>query len=291
MRTKIQWRSRTIRRLQLAAEGAYANCCETLEQRQLLSISLINVPDWLAQGPGPVTDGGTSVTGGNVLGPTAATSLKVGSASAIAVDPANAKHLFAATTNGGVWETNDFTAPTPVWTTTTDRLPSLAIASIAISPVNSSVIYAGTGSYSSIFFIQSNANPVHTDGKGGRAVGIYKSTDGGDTWQIQNPGGIFTNLRVVTIIPTTLNGGQTVFCATTDDGGSGGVFRSDNGGGIWTRLSGANGLPNTGVTDLVQNPANPNQFFAATSNGVGGATNQSLPNAGRDPASISERNA
>src|SRR5204862_5162504 len=110
MVNRFQCPSLTILRLQLAAESAYSNCCETLERRQVLSISRINVPDWLAQGPGPVTDGGTSVTGGNVLGPTAATSLKVGSASAIAVDPANPKHLFAATTNGGVWETNDFTA-------------------------------------------------------------------------------------------------------------------------------------------------------------------------------------
>src|SRR5437588_3002 len=100
---------------------------EPLEFRRLLSISLGGIPTWAAEGPAPITDGGTSATGGNVLGPTAATSLKSGAVNQIAVDPTNSKHVFAATVNGGVWETNDFTVANPVWTTATDRMPSLAI--------------------------------------------------------------------------------------------------------------------------------------------------------------------
>src|SRR5438128_2327721 len=74
-------------------------CCEMLENRRLLSITITGVPNWVAEGPGPVTDGGTSATGGNVLGPTAATSLKDGGINEIAVDPANSKHLLVATIN------------------------------------------------------------------------------------------------------------------------------------------------------------------------------------------------
>ena len=85
----------------------------------------------------------------------------------------------------------------------------------------------------------------------------------------REPGRHFLRARIIRIIPTSLNGGQTVFAATTDGGTSGGVFRSDDGGADWTRLSGANGLPNSGVTDLVENPKNPNQFFTATSNTMG----------------------
>ena len=125
---------------------ARAACAEPLEFRRLLSISLGGIPTWVAEGPAPITDGG-----GNVIGPTPATTLKSGAVNQIAVDPTNNKHLFAATVNGGVWETNDFTVANPVWTTTTDRMPSLAIDTVAISPVSSNVIYAGTGSYSSIF--------------------------------------------------------------------------------------------------------------------------------------------
>jgi RTX calcium-binding nonapeptide repeat (4 copies) len=243
---------------------------ETLEHRILLSVDLLGAPVWVPEGPAPITDGGTFPGGGNVVGPTAAESLKDGAVNQTAVDPNDPKHLFVATVNGGVWETSDFTVANPLWTTTTDRLPSLAIDSIAVSPVDSNVVYAGTGSYSSIY-TRPFGGDTHIDGAGGRAVGVYKSTDGGDTWQIQNPGGMFTGLRIVRIIPTTLNGGETVFLATTDGGPAGGVFRSDDGGDHWTRLSGANGLPNSGVTDLVANPNDPNQFYAATSNTIAAA--------------------
>ena len=238
---------------------------ETLENRRLLTVTLSGVPTWVAEGPAPITD-----DVGNVVGPTAATSLKEGAIQQIAVDPNNPKHLFAATVNGGIWQTQDFTAASPVWTTTTQLMPSLAIDSIAFSPVSSNVIYAGTGSNSAIFLRQ-YASSVDIGGAGDPAVGIYKSSDGGATWQVENPGGIFTGIRVFRVVPTTLNGGQTVFAATTDGGASGGVFRSDDGGTTWTRLSGTNGLPNSGVTDLVANPDNPNQFYAATSNSVAGA--------------------
>jgi hypothetical protein len=228
---------------------------ELLEDRTMPSVSLGGIPNWVPEGPAP------QMSAGNVDAPTAATKLDDGAVEALAVDPSNSKHVFAGSPNGGIWQTADFTAPNPIWTTTTDLMPSLSISSIAFSPVSSNVIYAGTGQYSS-------------DGAGGLAVGVYKSIDGGATWQIENPNGIFSGLRILRIIPTTLNGGQTVFLATTDTNGAGtgGVYRSDTGGTSWTRLSGgASGLPDSGVTDLVENPNNANQFFAATSNSVAGA--------------------
>jgi hypothetical protein len=245
------------------AQFPYRPVLERLEGRTLPTVALTGVPNWVPEGPAPITSNAS-------IGPTLATSFNVGAINAVAVDPANAKHLFAATVNGGIWQTSDFTVATPSWSTTTDLMPSLAIESIAFSPVNSNVIYAGTGSYSSIF-LRTFGGEVNIGGQGGAAVGVYKSTDGGATWQTQNPSGIFSGLRIIRIIPTSLNGGQTVFAATTDGGGSGGVFRTDDGGATWTRLSGANGLPNSGVTDLVINPANTDQFFAATSNTIAGA--------------------
>ena len=251
---------------------------ERLEDRTLLTASIFGSPSWVAEGPAPITDA-NSTTGaiGNVLGPSTAESLKVGAINQATFDPFDPTHLLVATVNGGIWQTS---SAHPGWTTTTDNMPSLAIESVAFSPARSGVIYAGTGSYSSVFAGNKGntgtAPGVAGTGQGDPAIGIYKSADGGNTWQIENPSsiqypnGIFTGLRVIRIVPTSLNGGQTVFAATTD-GPNGGVFRSDDGGANWQRLSGGtNGLPPSGVTDLVENPRNANQFFAATSNSLAG---------------------
>ena len=87
-------------------------------------------------------------------------------------------------------------------------------------------------------------------------------------------------MRIVRLVTTTLNGGQTVFAATTDINGAntGGVYRSDIGGApnvngtdSWVRVSGtgASGLPNAGVTDLVADPGNTNRFYAAVVGATG----------------------
>ena len=227
---------------------------------------LVAAPQWESVGPAPIT------YSSNVIPPATATSEDVGAVNALAVDPLNPAHVYAATVNGGIWETKNYNAASPVWTTTTDNMPSLAISAIAISPVNDKVVYAGTGNYSS-----AGGGDVFGPGMGDNAAGIYKSTDGGATWTVINPGGIFNGLRILRVVPTALNGGRTVFAATTDttlnNNGAivgGGVYRSNDGGKTWTRVSGsASGLPNVGVTDLVLNPANPDQIFAAIAGQAG----------------------
>ena len=234
---------------------------ETLEQRMLLTATLLNTPVWRELGPGPIThagnvdlDGNGNPTGGDLA------DVQTGAIEAIAVDPANIDHVFVGTINGGVWETNDATKPSPLWTTTTDQLPSLAISAIAISPTNANVVYAGTGSYSSF-------NSV-----GGQGVGLYKTVDGGANWTHLGFS-TFNGMRIRSVIPTIGNNGATVFVATTDTLGTdtGGIYRSDNAGDTWTRLSGRNGLPNAGVSHLASFPIDNTRigFYASVVTGPG----------------------
>jgi hypothetical protein len=169
--------------------------------------------------------------------------------------------------------------PFPVWTPLTDLFPSLAIGSLAfdLTPPAGSVpaLYAGTGQFSS-----SNS--------GGAAVGLYRSTDGGNSFQVigQND---FRDLKITRIVaqttPPTGNppqAQQLVLAGTTylkGQGGNpdrGGLLRSTDGGATWQTISGSGtGLPPGSVTDLVAvpapAPADPGQqvFFAAVTTAAG----------------------
>ena len=148
-----------------------------------------------------------------------ATDIQAGAVEAVAVDPNNPAHVAVGAVNGGVWVTGNINAAPPVWTTNTDQLPSLAISAVAFSPTNGNIIYAGTGSYTNgaVGFQAGVTNPasVTTAGSGGAAVGVYRSTDGGASWTVLGSS-VFAGLRIRDIVPTTLNGGQTVFVGTTD---------------------------------------------------------------------------
>jgi hypothetical protein len=222
---------------------------EILEDRTLLDIRLTGAPTWMAQGPDPIT-------GGQVEGLGDQNNPVAGAVSSIAVNPNNANDIYLGTVNGGIWSTHGGTPPT--WDHKTDQFASLAISAIAYGPTTSSdwrnhTIYAGTGNVSSAR-------------SGGKAIGLLKTTNGGDTWSLIGRS-TFEGLRISKIVPTTLRSNRVIFVATdqAEMGRSGvGVYRSINGGLDWEHpLPGTNGLPDAGVSDLVADPSNPNRFYAA----------------------------
>jgi hypothetical protein len=77
--------------------------------------------------------------------------------------------LYVGAAGGGVWKTNDALAPTPVWAPKTDSMPTTAIGDIVVDPHNPNIVYAGTGEESG-------------SGDSEAGLGLYKSTNGGDTW-------------------------------------------------------------------------------------------------------------
>jgi hypothetical protein len=167
----------------------------------------------------------------------------------VAANPTNADILYAAGVNGGVWKTVNATAATPAWTPLTDQaFPGLSIQSLALSPLDPNVVFAGAGRVSSY------------SSDGGTQFGVGISFDGGASWYIS---GALASRNVRSIVPTlTLASGLQVVLAGT----SSGVYRSANGGTNFSLIS--VGIPSSSVSDLVADPGVSNRFYAAVSGTV-----------------------
>ena len=172
------------------------------KKRALLQTARIEALSWQERGP-------------NNIG---------GRTRAIIVDQRDAtgNTVLAASVSGGIFRTTNFLANTPTWTPVNDKLVNLAVTAMKQDRNNPNIMYAGTGEG---WF---NVDAV-------RGAGIFKSTDGGITWNqlastatyeyvqdvdIDNNGNVYASLR-------NLN--------TTNRG----VVRSTDGGTSWTQVLGA----------------------------------------------------
>jgi hypothetical protein len=138
-------------------------------------------------------------------------------------------------------------------------MPSLAIGSVAFSPLDmtGNTLFAGTGSFSSL------------GSSGGLAVGVLRTTDGGNTW-INFPLNPGNEPRIRTILPTAIDldpgpGLQQVILAGAIQSG-GGLYRSDDNGETFTNISGMNGLPSGSISHVIVDPNDSMRFYAAVSN-------------------------
>ena len=181
------------------------------------------LPQWIEQGPTLATGSYSRLGNGQVNG----------AVQTVATHPTNANIIYAGTVNGGVWKTTtalrgtnnsdddgDGSTDEPDeigWTPLTDQFPSLAINAITLDLDDASIIYAGTGSTSSLNF------------EGGVARGLLKSTDEGQTWQIIGE----KELRDRVVTGIVAKGNIVVVTAS----GDGGLYRSTNGGNSFTRLT------------------------------------------------------
>jgi photosystem II stability/assembly factor-like uncharacterized protein len=163
----------------------------------------------------------------------------------LVIDPLTPGTVYVAAGTGGVWKSTDGGATlTSVWP---DDL-SQSMGALAIGP--DGTLYAGTG------------EPDHGGGGSYYGTGVYRSTDGGQTWAsvgLTNTGAI-GRIRIDPANP------QRIFVAAQgrlfDTGGERGVFLSENGGTTWRQL--LDGINNsTGAIDLAINPGNPDIILAA----------------------------
>ncbi len=139
---------------------------------------------------------------------------------------------FAGSVSGGLWRTTNFKTGAPItWTQIASISQNLAITCIAQDPVVTSTFYAGTGEG------YGNLDAV-------RGLGVYKSTDGGLTWNLlvsTTTGGTNANdFSYVQDIIVYNNATRDVYaaCRSAIFCNAGGLMKSINGGTNWTRVIG-----------------------------------------------------
>lgn len=214
--------------------------------------------NWKSQGPSPAIDGQSeNVTPNNEV---------VGAIHTVLAHPTDPKTVYIGAVNGGVWRTKNSQSQNPNWKALTDSMPSSAIGAMEfdLSDPSWKTIVAGVGRFSSFGRL------------GGNRVGLYKTTDGGDTWTHLTGGGILLGKNISGVAP---RGNTIVISVDTADVNAIpniGVWRSTDGGATFTQVSvgngAATGLPGGVAYDLVGDAANPGRLFTSIvfANLVGG---------------------
>ena len=168
-----------------------------------------------------------------------------GRATDIAVaDRVGGRRIYAAYATSGVWQTDDNVKWTPIF----DDMPSTSIGDLAVAPSNPEILWVGTG----------EANIFRASMAG---VGIYKSTNGGQTFTHMGLADTQTIGRIL-VHPTNPN---IVYVAASGhewtDNEMRGVFKTTDGGTTWNKVLYKS--PRTGAWDLVMDPANPEVIYAS----------------------------
>ncbi|MBL7872423.1 MAG: glycoside hydrolase [Cyclobacteriaceae bacterium] len=158
--------------------------------------------------------------------------------------PTQPNVFFMGVNNGGVWKTDDYGR---TWNAIFDSAPTGSVGDLAVSPSNPEIIYVGSG------------EGLHRPDLG-VGDGIYKSVDGGKTWNhvglrdVQQVGRLIVHPANPDIIFVAGLGHP---YAANDERG---VFRSTDGGKNWEKVLFKN--HNTGAIQVEFDPTNPQIIYA-----------------------------
>jgi photosystem II stability/assembly factor-like uncharacterized protein len=245
-----------------------------------------------------------------LIGPAAASGRVV----SFAVNPNNHAEYYVGVASGGVWKTvNDGTTWTPVF----DNEGSYSIGWITLDPNDSSVVWVGTGESNSQRSVSYGDGVYRSDDGGkswknmglkksehiGKIVvdrrdskvvyvaaegplwgpggdrGLYKTTDGGNTWKAVLTIGENTGVADVDFDPshpdivyaTAYQRRRHVF-TMIDGGPESAIYKSTDAGATWNKLK--SGLPteDMGRIGVAVSPVDPNVVYATieAANGKGG---------------------
>jgi len=152
--------------------------------------------------------------------------------------------LWVGTAGGGVWRSkNNGTTWQPVFDNYTQ-----SIGAIRVAPSNSKIVWVGTGETWA-------RNSV------GYGDGIYKTTDGGDSWTRM---GLEKTERIARILVHPAHPDTVLVAATGplfNDSPERGVYRTTDGGKTWTKTLYVDAR--SGAADLAMDPQNPDVVYAS----------------------------
>ena len=175
------------------------------------------------------------------IGPT----LTTGRVQDIEIDPKNPSVWYVASAFGGLWKTeNRGVTFMPIF----DTGGSFTLCCVVIDPRDSNVVWLGTGENTS----QRSAH---------FGDGVYKSTDAGKTWKrvglqaSEHIGKILIDPRKTNVVYVAAQG--PLFSA----GGERGLYKTVDGGETWTAILTIS--PDTGISDIVFDPKNPDVIYAS----------------------------
>jgi len=154
-------------------------------------------------------------------------------------------NLFVGAASGGVWRSTDGgTTFTPVF----DKESVQSIGAITIDPSNPKTIWVGTGE-------SWMRNSVSV------GDGIYRSTDGGETWTNM---GLRESERIVRILVSPRDSNTVYACVPGklwSDSKERGVYKTTDGGKTWALVLPGTNL-STGCSSLTLDPKNPDVMLA-----------------------------
>jgi photosystem II stability/assembly factor-like uncharacterized protein len=160
--------------------------------------------------------------------------------------PGDPSTIYLATASGGIWKT---TNKGTTWTPVFDDQPVSTFGDLAIAPSNPDVIWAGTGE-------QQNRQSTSWGN------GVYRSTDGGVTWEHLG----LVETRHIGRVRVHPGDPDVAYVAALGNlwmpSRERGVYRTTDGGATWEQVLFVDTL--TGAIDLAMDPSDPNTLYAAT---------------------------
>lgn len=235
MRWEYHWRNYTNEQGYIVSSDEFWDAWRQKNQSKTNRSATMSLPvsNWQPIGPFTHTNTGSWSSG-------------QGRVNIVHVDPSNPNTIYLGAPAGGIWKSIDNGT---TWTPLTDELPQIGVSGIAVDYSNSNVIYIATGD---------------KDAGDSYSVGVYKSTDGGLTWNPTGTMGGSNPSRAGDILIHPTNN-QILWCATNN-----GIYKTTNAGISWTQVQ----TGDFAQGNIRLKPSDPSTVYAVSNNRFYKSTNE-----------------